>query len=199
MIIFVESVPDTSPVTTLLRGGKDCLEKARFLHSGPTQKVTIILLPTAAPACPAPTVRVAAEIIASVSAPLSVLEIIAADAPDSFIITVALKQGIAIGEKISMRHAVILKDDPILFVVKKPGDGPTHGLTAAIICIVEKPLNLAVPINVLIDQLTGSLHLSRLVRPAGKSAITSDIKAGWGVFPNGLKNLQCGVRTAPGQ
>ena len=57
------------------------------------------MLPATAPAGPAPDVGIAAKVVAAVATPLAALEVVTADAPDTCVVAVALKQRGAVGEE----------------------------------------------------------------------------------------------------
>ena len=98
-------------------------------------EVGVEVLPAAAPASPPPAVGVVAEVVARVAAPLTVLEVVAANAPDARVVPVALQQGGAVWEEVGMGNAVVLQDDALLHPLEKPGDGAAHPQPAALVNI----------------------------------------------------------------
>lgn len=161
-------------------------------------EVGVVVLPAAAPASPAPTVVVAAEVVAAVAAPLAVLEVDATDAPHPSVVTVALQQVGAINKEVGMGNAVILKDDAFLHLLEKPADRTAHPQATALVHIGIEPLDLAGPINLLLDHRAGGGHLIGFVRALGVWAVAGHKQAGGGYGPDCVYHLAQGVRSSPG-
>ena len=114
-------------------------------------EVGIVVLPAAAPAGPATAVVVAAEVVAAIAAPLAILEVVAADAPHTRVVAVALQQGGAVGEEVGMGDAVVLQDDPLLHLLEKPGNSAAHPQATALVHIGIEVLDLAGPIDLVFN------------------------------------------------
>ena len=156
------------------------------------------MLPAAAPAGPAPAVVVAAEVVAAVAAPLAVLEVVAADAPHPRVVAVALQQGGAVGEEVGMGNAVVLQNDALLNLIEKPGDGAAHPQAAALVHVGIEALDLAGPIDLVLDHRAGGGHLLGFAGALGVGAVAGHIQAGGRHRTDGVNHLAQGVGAAPG-
>jgi hypothetical protein len=142
---------------------------------------------------------ITAEVVRAITAPLTILEIIATDTPNTLIVAVTIKKRLTIKKEIRMRYAVILEDNSFRFLIKKPADCLANTLTASKVAVAVEVLDLARPINFAPNNLPGCQDLLILSRPAGVGAVAGDVNPLWRVRPYGLDNLPCGARTAPGQ
>gem|GEM_PF-5966288 len=156
------------------------------------------MLPAAAPAGPAPAMVIAAEVVAAVAAPLAILEVVAADAPHPGVVAVALQQVGAINKEVGMGNAVILQDDALLHMFKKPGDGTAHPQPAALVHIEIKALDLAGPVDLVLDHRAGGGYLLGFAGALGAGAIASHKQASGLYRANGVDHLAQGVGAPPG-
>ena len=72
---------------------------------------------------------------------------------------VTLQQGGAIREEVGMGNAVVLQDDSLLHLLEEPGDGAANSEPAALVHIGIQALDLAGPINLVLDHCPGGGHL----------------------------------------
>jgi hypothetical protein len=140
---------------------------------------------------------ITAEVVRAITAPLTILEIIATDAPDTLIISKALEQRLTIKKEINIGHTIVFEDDSFRFLIQKPADRLAHAVTATKIALAIEVLNLAGPINFALNNFSGCLDFLILARPGGVGAIAGDVHPLWRVSPYGLNDLPGGARTAP--
>jgi len=143
-------------------------------------------------------VVVAAEVVAAVAAPLAVLEVVAADAPHPRVVAVPLQQGGAVGEEVGMGNAVVLQDDALLHLLKKPADGANRSNAAALVHIGIEALDLAGPIDLVLDHRAGGGHLLGFAGALGVGAVAGHIQTRGGHRADGINYLTQGVGAAPG-
>jgi len=161
-------------------------------------EIGVVVLPAAAPASPAPTVVVAAEVVAAVAAPPAILEIIAADAPHPRVVAVTLQQGGAVGEEIGMGNAVVLQDDALLHLFEKPADRTDRSNAAALVHIGIKALDLAGPVDLVLDHRAGGGYLLGFTGTLGVGAVAGHEDTRGCYMANGVDHLAQGVGSAPG-
>ena len=97
-----------------------------------------------------------------------------------------------------MGNTVVLKDDPILHLLKKPADGADGAGAAAQVHIGIETLDLAGPVDLLLDYLAGGGHLLDFTRALGAGAIAGHEKTCGSNGPDGVDQLAQGVGAAPG-
>ncbi len=73
---------------------------------------------------------------------------------------VALEQGGAVREEVGMGNTDDLQDDALLHLLEKPGNGAADAEAAALVHIRVEPLDLAGPIDLLLDHRAGGSHLA---------------------------------------
>lgn len=156
------------------------------------------MLPTPAPAGPAPAVVITAEVVAPIPAPLTVLEVVTADAPHARVVAVVLQQGGAVGEEVGMGNAVVFENDALLNLLKEPADGADGPVAAAVVHIGVKPLDLARPVDLLLDHLAGGSDFLGFAGTLRVGAIAGHEKARGGQAPYGIDHLAQGVGATPG-
>ena len=156
------------------------------------------MLPAAAPAGPAPAVVVVAEVVAAVAAPLAILEVVAADAPHPGVVAVALQQVGAINKEVGMGNAVILQDDALLHMFKKPGDRTAHTQAAALVHIGIKALDLAGPVDLVLDHRAGGGYLLGFTGTLGVGAVAGHIETRRRYRADGIDHLAQRMGAAPG-
>ena len=161
-------------------------------------EVGVVVLPAAAPAGPAPAVHVVAEVVAAIAAPLAVLEIVAADAPHPRVVAVALKQSGAVREEVGMGNAVVFQDDALLHLLEKPGDRTAHPQATALVHIGIEALDLAGPINLLLDHRAGGGHFLGFAGVLRVGAVAGHKQPRGCYRADGVDHLAQGVRAAPG-
>ena len=171
---------------------------AGITKSGKRFDINVVVLLAAAPCRPFLDQWNAAEVVAAIAAPLAVLEVVAADAPHPRVVAVALQQGGAVGEEVGMGNAVVLQDDALLHLLEKPGDGAAHPQAAALVHIGIEALDLAGPIDLVLDHRSGGGHLLGFAGAVGIWAVASHIKACGRHPTTGVDHLAQGVRAAPG-
>ena len=156
------------------------------------------MYPALPPTCPAPAMRIATEVVAANAAPLAVLEVVAADAPDPRVVAVVLKQGGAVVEEVGMGDAVVLQDDALLHLFEKPGDGAADSQAAALVRISVEPLDMARPVDLVLDHLAGGSHLFGFAGTFGVGAIASHEQARGRHWSDSVDHLAQGAGAAPG-
>ena len=156
------------------------------------------MLPAAAPAGPAPAVVVKAEVVAAVAAPLAVLEVVAADAPHPRVVAVALQQGGAVGEEVGVGNAVVFQDDALLHLLEKPADRTAHPQAAALVHIGIQALDLAGPVDLVLDHRTRGGHFLGFAGALGVRAVAGHIQTCGCHWADGIDHLAQGVGAAPG-
>lgn len=155
------------------------------------------MLPAAAPRRPSPDQWNAAEVVAAIAAPLAVLEIVAADAPHPRVLAVPLQQGAAVREEVGMGNAVVLQDDALLLLLEKPGDGAAHPQAAALVHIGIEALDLAGPVNLVLNYRASGGHLLGFAGALRVGAVAGHIQARGRHRTNGVDHLAQGVGAAP--
>ena len=118
-----------------------------------------------------------AEVVTGISPLVSQLEVRTAYTPNPCVVSVALKQGGAIGEEVRMGNAVVLKDDALLHLLEEPGDGAAHTKTAALVKTGVEALDLAGPVDLALDHRTGGFDLLGFAGALGIGAVASHIQA----------------------
>lgn len=191
------TLPNSTPVVALERVLKNGVQQAGIAQGGPLAEVGVVVLPAAAPAGPAPAVVVAAEVVAAIAAPLAILEVIAADAPHPRVVAVALQKGGAVGEEVGMGNAVVLQDDALLHLLKKPADGTDRPNAAALVHVGIEALDLAGSDDFLLDHRAGRGHLLGFAGALGVGAVAGHIEARGRHRADGVDHLAQGVGAAP--
>jgi hypothetical protein len=88
--------------------------------SRPKTETSIKETPATSPTCPSPTVGETTKIVTGFPTPEPILEINTTDTPNTLIITISIQKILAEKKEIRMRHAIIFKDYPLGFILKKP-------------------------------------------------------------------------------
>lgn len=131
--------------------------------------------------------------------PQTILKVISTNTPHARVVAVAIQQGGAVGEEVGMGNAVVLQDDSLLDLLEKPIDGAANAKTAALIHIGVEALNLAGPVDLLLDHLPSGCHLLGFAGALGVGAIASHEQARGGNRPDGVDHLAQGVGATPGK
>src|SRR5207302_11037158 len=92
-------------------------------HLGPLRPAVIVLTPGASPACPAPNMQIAREVIAVLSPRPPLLEVVGGDHHDALIVPIAPQQLSRKAKERRVRDAVVLDDDAFFDMLEEPGDG----------------------------------------------------------------------------
>ena len=137
------------------------------------------------------------EVITSISAFITKLKVGTTNAPHPRVVAVALQQCGAVVEEVGMGNAVVLQDDAFLHLLKKPGNGAAHPQTAALVHIGIEALDLAGPIDLVLDQRAGGGHLLGFAGTLGVGAIAGHIKPSGCHRADGIDHLAQGVGAAP--
>ena len=111
---------------------------------------------------------------------------------------VALQQGGAVREEVGMRDAVVFQDDALLHLLEKPGDSAAHPQAAALVPIGIKALDLAGPVDLVLDHGAGGGHLLGLAGALGVGAVAGHIQVPGCHRADGVDQLAQGVGAAPG-
>ena len=193
----MRSLPDRAPIFSLYRVFKGRFHQAGITQGGPVVEIGVVVLPATTPAGPAPAVVVAAEVVAAVAAPLAILEVVAADAPHPRVVAVTLQQGGAVGEEIGMGNAVVLQDDALLHLFEKPADRTDRSNAAALVQIGIEALDLARPVDLVLDHRAGGSHLLGFAGALGVRAVAGHIQTCGCHWADGIDHLAQGVGAAP--
>ncbi len=140
---------------------------------------------------------VTAEVVATISAPMTVLQVDAADTPDPLIVAVTIEQAFAKQEEIVMGNTVIFQDDAFALIFKKPADGTRRPQVASLVRVTEQTVELARPIDGPFNQSTRRCNLFLLTRTLRAGSVTGDIKSFGGILADGVNDLTGGVGTTP--
>ena len=97
-----------------------------------------------------------------------------------------------------MGNAVVLQDDALFNLLEKPGDGPANSQSAALIHIRIEVLDLAGPVDLLINYRAGGDHFFGFARALGVGAVAGHVKARGSNRTDSVDYLAQGVGTAPG-
>jgi hypothetical protein len=100
----------------------------------------------------------------------------------------ALKQHATIGKEIWMRHAIIFQDYSLLHVIKKPGNCPTNSNPAPEIHRRIEPVNIARPINFIVNTVSCGGNLLCLTRSIRAGAIAGNKESFWSDDANSIDN-----------
>ncbi len=193
-----KTLPDAIPIVALQWVFKDGGQQAGIAQGGPLAEIAIVVLPAASPAGPTPTVVVAAEVVAAIAAPLAILEVVAADAPHPRVVAVAFQQVGAVREKVGVGNAVVLEDDALLHLLKKPTDGAAHPQAAALVHIGIEALDVAWPVDLVLDHRAGGGHLLGFAGAGGVGSVAGDKKARGCHRADCVDHLAQGVGATPG-
>ena len=142
--------------------------------------------------------RVVAEVVAAVAAPLAVLEVVTANGPNSSIVPIAVQQPRAVGEEVRMGDAIVLQDNSLLHLFEKPGDGAADSEAAALVRISVEPLDMAGPVDLALNHGAGGSHLFGFAGTGGVGAIASHEQARGPHWADSIDHLAQGVGAAPG-
>jgi len=115
------------------------------------------------------------------------------------IVAVALQQGGAVGEEVRMGYADVLQDDALLHLLEKPGDGAGHPQAAALVHIGIEALELAGPVDLVLNHRAGGGHFLGFAGALGVGAVAGHIQARGGHRADGIDHLAEGVGAAPGE
>lgn len=88
--LSMRKLPDGTPIVALHSVIKDRFQQTRLAQGRPLPEVRIVVMPAAAPGGPSPDQRNASKVITTITTPLSILEVVAADAPHPHVVAVAL-------------------------------------------------------------------------------------------------------------
>ena len=113
------------------------------------------------------------------------------------VIAVTLQQGGAVGEEIGMGNAVVFQDDALLHLLEKPADRTAHPQAAALVHIGIKALDLAGPVDLVLDHRAGAGYLLGFAGALGAGAIAGHKQASGLYRANGVDHLAQGVGAAP--
>jgi hypothetical protein len=94
--------------------------------------------------------------------------------------TFRLQQGGAVREEVGMGNAVVLQDDALLHLLIKPGDRAAHPEAAALVSIGVEALDLAGPVDFMLDQRAGGSHLLGFAGALGVGARRRPKTCLWG-------------------
>jgi hypothetical protein len=130
---------------------------------------------------------------------LALLEIIPTDHKNPFIVRVFVEQFATKPPKIGVGQAIVLQDDPRLFVFKKPIQSRTNRFFAAQIGVSVQSLKVARPINPFGNHLANPLNGFPFFGPAGSWTIASHIKALRPLGPNGFQDFCRGIGAVKNQ
>ena len=111
---------------------------------------------------------------------------------------VAHQQGGGVGEEAGMRNAVVLQDDALLHLLEKPGDRADHPQAAALVHIGVEALDLAGPVDLVLDHRAGGGHLLGFAGALGVWAIAGHEQARGCNRLDGIDHLAQGVAAALG-
>lgn len=70
-----------------------------------------------------------------------------------------------------MRNAIILKDNALLHLLKSPADGADRADAAELIHVGLEELDLAGPVDLMLDHRTGACHLQGFTEALGIGAV----------------------------
>ena len=172
---LVGALPEQRPVATFHWIGEVGLEQGAAFEGRPAGEVGIKQGPTGAPGGPTPAIDVTTEVVTCRASDATVLKVVAADAPDPLIITIARQQGGAIHEEIRMGHAVIFQDDAMFFLGQKPGYRSDRTEATTLIDIGIELRNGARPVDASLYQPPCGCHLLSFAWPILARAIGSHI------------------------
>ncbi len=165
---------------------------------GPQLQIPIKKTPATPPACPAPAMGIAAEVVTSIATPVAILKIAAADAPNTLIVAITLKKDFTERKEVRMGYTIVFKDDALAFILKKPADGTDGPNAAALVFQTEQVLYMARPIDLFLDDFTGCGDFFFLVRAGWIGAIAGHIEAIRSISAHGVNDLTRCMRAAPG-
>ncbi|NKB45346.1 MAG: hypothetical protein GKS03_13825 [Alphaproteobacteria bacterium] len=116
----------------------------------PAGYVESVFVPGSPPGGPTPDVRNLAESIRQIGV-CSVIrrnEVAPGDREDAIIVAVAIQQFGAIREEARLRDDVVFQDDPVLHVLKEPGDGGADTCSAPEVRRLEERGNIIGPVDI---------------------------------------------------
>ena len=125
------AVEETRPVFTLSGGGQEIAHASLRFHFRPVVHPVVEMMPSPPPSRPAPDVIVAAEEVAVRAASDSILEVVASNVNDTFVVAVALQHLLAESEKARMGDAVVFEDYRFLDLPKDPVEAGGDAAPAA--------------------------------------------------------------------
>ena len=193
-----QTPPDCSPIVELKWIRKDRLQQPGVSQGRPEAEFSVVVLPAAAPAGPAPAMVVVAKVVTALATPLAVLEVVATDAPHPCVVAVALQQGGAVVEEVRMGNAVILEDDALLNLLEEPGDGTADAKSAALVHIGVKLMDLTGPVDLRIDHRAGGGNLLGFAGTLGVGAVAGHKNVSRRCRTNGVDHLAQSMGAAPG-
>jgi hypothetical protein len=192
------------PIGLLIAAAEGTGERRGLTEGRPVPIAAVAQLPAAPPGGPTPGIGVASSPVIS---PLAagdgstrgrLKELRPVDAPHPRVVAVALQQSGAVREEVGMGNAIVLQDDALLHLIEKPGDGAAHPQAAALVHVGIEPLDLAWPVDLLLDHMEGGGHLLGFARALGIRAVAGHIQARGGHRTDGIDHLTQGVGATPG-
>ena len=88
-----------------------------------------------------------------------VKEFRAVDTPKPRVVAVALQESGAVGEEVGMGNAVNLQNNVLLHLLEKLADGAAHPQAAALAHVGIEALDLAGPVDLVLDHRAGGCYL----------------------------------------
>jgi hypothetical protein len=96
-----------------------------------------------------------------------------------------------------MRYAVVLQNDALFNLLEKPGDGASHPHAATLVGIAIEALDLARPVDFVLDHGACGGHLLGFARALGARAVTGKKQARGCHRAYGVDYLAQGVWATP--